>query len=297
MWIMLQLDSVDVDLNVVKLGTDVNVTPVNATVDDVLANPDLQGMLVQLSNVEFLNSDVGTTYADALGQNSANKSLVDCNGTPVLVRTSGYAQFAGEIVPAGNGTVVAIIGQYNSEKQLYLRRTADVNLPNTSCQPTLYLSKDFEDQNVTSGGWTVQMVSGGINWTSNTQGAQFGTAYGQISNYSGSNTACETWLISPAMNLTGATAPMLSFQNAYNYSGAPLTVWVSTNYDGVSDPNTSGSWTQLIPTLSTGSFTWAFSGLLDLSPAISSTTYVAFMYTGTNVDGSTWEVDDIKVED
>lgn len=295
---MLQLDSVDVDLNIVKLATNATVTPLNASVDDVLVNPDLQGMLVELSNVEFLNSDVGTTYADAVGQTSQNKTLVDCVGTPVLVRTSGYAQFAGETIPSGNGTVVAIVGEYNGDKQLYLRRTSDVNLPNTSCQPTLYLLKDFEDQNVTSGGWTVQMVNGAINWTSNTQGAVFGSAYGQISNYiAPNNIACETWLISPAMDLTGATTPTFSFQNAYNYTGDPLTVWVSTNYDGVSDPNSSGSWTQLSPTLSTGGWAWVSSGPIDLSPAISSTTYVAFKYTGTAASGSTWEIDEIKVED
>ena len=51
---VLQLDSVDVDLNIVKLATNVTVTPVSVTVDDVIANPDLQSRLVKLSNVEFL---------------------------------------------------------------------------------------------------------------------------------------------------------------------------------------------------------------------------------------------------
>ena len=293
---MLQLDSVNVDDNIVKQATNVTVTPITTTIDDVIADPSLIGHLVKLENVEFLNTDVGTTYADAVGQQSMNKTLVNCVGSQVLVRTSGYASFAGETVPGGSGSVIAIVGQYNTDKQLYLRRTSDVNLPNASCQPTVYVQKDFEDQNVTSGGWTVQMVSGGINWTSNTQGAVFGTAYGQISNYSGTNTACESWLISPAMDLSGATSPVFSFQNAYNYSGDPLTVWVSTDYDGVSDPNTA-TWTQLTATWSTGSWSWVYSGNIDLTSYISPSTYVGFKYIGSATDGSTWEIDDIKVED
>ncbi len=294
---MLQLDSVDVDKNVVKQATNVTITPVTATIDQVIADPNLQSMLVKLENVEFLNTDQGTTYADAVNQISANKTIIDCGGSDILLRTSGYAQFAGETVPSGNGTIVAIVGQYNTDMQLYLRRTSDVNLPNSSCQPSIYVQKNFEDQNVTSGGWTVQMVTGGINWTSNTLGAQFGTAYGQISNWNGStNTACESWLISPAMDLSAATSPVFTFWNAYNYAGDPLSVWVSTNYDGVSSPSTA-TWTQLTATLSTGSWSWVNSGNIDLSPYLSANTYVAFKYIGSGSNGSTWEIDEIIVQD
>lgn len=295
---MLQLDSVNVDQNVVKQATGVDITPATATIDDVIADPNLVGMLVKLNNVEFLNTDIGTTFADAINQMSANKTVVDCNGTQVLMRTSGYASFAGSTVPAGNGSIVAIVGKYNADIQLYLRDLSDINLPNSSCQPTIYLQKDFEDQNVTSGGWTVQMVTGAVNWTSNTQGALFGTAYGQISNWNGSsNELCESWLISPAMDLSGATSPMFSFENAYNYAGAPLEVYVSTNYDGVSDPSVQGTWTALSPTLSGGTWSWVNSGLIDLTTYMSPNTYVGFKYTGSSSNGSTWEIDNILVED
>jgi hypothetical protein len=294
---MLQLDSVDVDKNVVKIATNVAITPRNATVDEVIADPSLQGMLVKLSNVEFSNTDVGTTFANATTQSSKNVTVLDCGGSSVIMRTSGYSNFASSIIPSGNGTIVAVVGQYNLDKQLYLRRTSDISLPNASCQPTIYLNKNFEDQNVTSGGWTVKMVTGAVNWTTNTQGAQFGTAYGMISNYSGgANSACESWLISPAMNMTGAAAPKFSFQNAKNYNGDVLTVWVSTNYDGVSAPSTA-TWTQLTVTLSAGAWSWVNSGLIDMTPYISGSTYVAFKYTGTASSGSTWEIDDILIED
>lgn len=294
---MLQLDLVDVDKNVVKLAAGVAVTPLNVTIDQVITDPTLQGMLVKMSSVEFLNTDVGSTFADAVNQSSKNITLLNCSGSSVIVRTSGYASFAGQTVPGGSGTVTAIVGQYNADKQLYLRRTSDINLPNASCQPTIFLNKDFEDENITSGGWMVKMVSGGINWTTNTQGAVFGSAYGQITNWNGSNnTACESWLISPAMNLTGASAPTFSFQNAKNYTGDVLTVWVSTNYDGTSSPSTA-TWTQLTVMLSSGAWSWVNSGNIDMTPYISGATYVAFKYTGTASSGSTWEIDDILIQE
>ena len=294
---MLQLDLVDVDKHIVKLATDVTVTPVDATIDQIVADPAYQGMLVKISNVEFLNTDVGSTFADAVNLSSKNTTLLSCSGSSVIVRTSGYASFAGSTVPGGNGSVVAIVGQYNADKQLYLRRTSDINLPNASCQPTIFLNKDFEDENITSGGWSVKMVTGGINWTTNTQGAVFGSAYGQITNWNGANnTACESWLISPAMNLTGATAPTFSFQNAKNYSGDVLTVWVSTNYDGSSAPSTA-TWTPLTVALSAGAWSWVNSGNIDLTSYISGSTHIAFKYMGTGSSGSTWEIDDILVQE
>lgn len=292
---VLQLDSVDVDANVVKQATNVAVNPIDVTIDDIIANPALQSQLVRISDAEFLNTDVGTTFADAVNQASQNKTLLNCTGSSVLVRTSGYANFAGDVIPGGNGTVTAIVGQFNTDKQLYLRRPSDIVFTNPSCQPELFLLKDFEDQNVTSGGWTVQMLSGSINWVTSDAFSTFGEFYGKISNFIGStNFACETWLISPSMDLSTSTTPTFSFENACNYTGANITVWVSTDYDGVSSPS-SATWTALSPVLSPGGWAWVNSGNIDLSAYKTANTYVAFRYTGTASDGKTWELDNIQV--
>ena len=294
---ILQLDSVDVSKSVVKLKTGIVVSPVDVTMAQVLTDPSLESRLVRISNVEFSYMDAGNTFADATNQLSKNITLLECSGSSIIMRTSGYSNFAGSTVPAGNGTVTAILGRYNADLQLYLRRTSDIVLPNPSCQPTVYASKNFEDQNVTSGGWSVQLVNGSVSWTTNTQAAVFGSAYGQISNFNGGvNSACETWLISPTMNLLGATAPKLSFQNAYNYSGTPLSVWVSTNYDGFSAPSTA-TWVQISPILSSGAWSWVNSGDVSLLSFLSSNVHVAFKYTGTSTNGSTWELDDIIIKD
>ena len=292
---MAQIDSVDVDEMIVKQATGVAVTPMTVTLDQI--DPSMQAQLVRIENVEFVNDDIGTTYADAANQQSQNKTLTDCS-TQMLVRNSGYADFAGEPIPYGNGTFIGIVGQFNNDMQLLVRDPNELTFDGARCsgEPPL-LNKNFEDQSLTSGGWTTYIVTGTTDWEVNSQGSgQEGTYYGNISNYDGSNnSAAESWFISPQVDLTGLNAPTFSFTNAYNYSGDALEVYISTNYIG-GDPNGS-AWTQLSPTLSTGGFDWVSSGDIDLSSYIGQTIHIAFKYTGSSSDGSTWEIDAIQLND
>lgn len=158
--------------------------------------------------------------------------------------------------------------------------------------------KGFEDQSVTSGGWTTQVEVGADDWSTNNQGSgHSGTYYGTITNYNGSgNDPSEAWLISPSVDLSGATMPVLTFISAYKFAGPTLEVKVSTDYTGSGSP-AAATWTDLSPTLSSGSFSWAPSGNVDLSSYNGQTIYVAFRYTGSASDGSTWELDDIKIDE
>ncbi len=294
---VLQLDSVDVDVNVIKQATGKSIAPMVTTVDQI--NPLMQAHLIKLEDVEFAPSSQGQTYADAVNQQSVNLDLTDCNGNTVLVRTSGYANFAGDVVPSGNGDMLAIVGQFGSDMQLYIRRPSELTFNNTACggvPPGTYLNKDWEDQDLTSGGWVTKLVTGTLNWSASDQGS--GTWYAKMSNYNGStNEDSEAWLITPAMDFTSATNPELNFETAYNYAGPALEVLVSTDYDGISNPATQGTWTPLSPTLSPGSWTWTPSGALNLSSYNgNSSVYIGFKYTGSSPStGSTWELDNVNV--
>ncbi|MEN0005624.1 MAG: DUF5689 domain-containing protein [Bacteroidota bacterium] len=89
--------------------------------------------LIQLDNVEFLAPDAGETYADAANKFSLNRTLVDCNGQEILVRTSGFADFAAELTPEGNGSLIAILSVFNDTKQLTVRDENDVDLKAERC--------------------------------------------------------------------------------------------------------------------------------------------------------------------
>ncbi len=110
----------------------------------------------------------------------------------------------------------------------------------------------------------------------------------------GVNNLNEDWLITPAMNLDLYTDEVFSFMNAYSYTGNPLEVKISNNYNGSGDPN-SFTWIDLPATLSPGGFAWTYSGDIDISAANGTGVYIGFKYTSDATASSTWELDDILV--
>src|SRR5690606_22130183 len=115
-----------------------------------------------------------------------------------------------------------------------------------------------------------------------------------------SNDTSVTWLISPSMDLSTAVTPTLTFKTAKNYNGPELKLMVSTDYTGTSLPATA-TWTDITSSASwsPGSFTWTQSGDVDLSAFNGfSSVYLAYVFTGGPVvQGKTWEVDNIKVDE
>lgn len=172
-------------------------------------------------------------------------------------------------------------------------------LSNLSIAQTIYLTKDFTDLSLNSGGWSTQVVVDTTNWyASDYNGDQFA----KISNYNNGNIPSEAWLISPAVDLTNASQPNLSFGTIMKFAGAALTLYVSTDYDGTSNPSNQGNWIDITSSASWDTNNsswgnWTSSGDVDLTSYISDSVYIAYQYTGTSSDGSTWEVDDILIKE
>jgi hypothetical protein len=90
--------------------------------------------LVQLQDVEFASFELGLTYADAFGRSTLNRTLQDCDGNEIIVRTSGFADFAIDTLPDGNGTLTAIFNVFGDTKQLFIRAAdLDVDMAGTRC--------------------------------------------------------------------------------------------------------------------------------------------------------------------
>lgn len=290
---MLQLDSVDVDEQVVIQANDQFVTPKLVTLDEI--GPDIQAQLITIENVEFIDGDIGSTYADAVNQQSVNRILQDCNGNNVLVRTSGFADFADAQVPGANGTFTGIVGQFNDEMQLFIRDLNDVDLTELRCDGSTgeyILFKNFEDESISSGGWTQEIVVGSNDWFVDDFSNNF---FAKVSNYDGSNNnPSEVWYISPAMDLTTIDSPTLSFMTMTNYDGPQLETYISTNYSSGGGVG-SATWEALSVNYSQGNWDEVQSGPIDLSSYSSASTYIAFRYTGSGSDGATWELDNIAI--
>ena len=166
------------------------------------------------------------------------------------------------------------------------------------CATGQYLDKDFNDLSLTSGGWTTQIIIDTTNWFVDSFG---GDDFVKVTNYSNSqNVPSNTWLISPAVDLSSATQPMLSFETIMKWPGSALVLHISTDYNGTSNPTQQGTWTDItaLATWDVDNTTWGSwtpSGDVDLTSYISSTTYIAYEYLGSANSGSTWEIDNIKI--
>lgn len=288
---VIQLDSINPDTQIIKQSSGNNPTPIVKALNEITL--DDEAKLIRIENVQFMAPELSFTFADAVNQSSKNRMLEDCSGNSIIVRTSGYANYAGTQLPQGNGSMVCIVNRFNDEIQLIIRSFEEVKLTGTRCAGLLF-NKDFDDNSITSGGWIVQQVTGTQTWITSTAGGA-PEPYGSITGWNGSaNTLCESWLISPSIDLSASSTPTLNFENAYKYTGAPLQLLISTNYSGTGDPN-GATWTALTANWSTGNFIWANSGTISLSAFLQSNVRIAFKYTSTTSAGSTWEVDDIKV--
>lgn len=299
-----QIDSVDVDKNITKIATLVNIAPVEITMTEANANIEkYSGRLVKFTNVEFSydEASIGKTYANAVTQATENRTLQDCSFNTLDVRTSGYANFANTKIPVGNGSITGVLSQFGSGLQLYLRTPNEAVMNGVRCDGTTigttYTVKNFDDGSITSGGWVQQKVSG----TSISDWVIFGTSnpMAKISAYANSvYEVAENWLISPSINLSGSTNPVLGFKNDVRYTGDALKVYIST--DGSS--TASGNWTEITNLFTwdtdTGAYGIVDGGFTSLSTYKMANVHIAFKFTNASTSGSaTWELDDIIVKE
>lgn len=93
-----------------------------------------QSRLVQLNQVSFALADTGKGFADAKNKESLNRSLQDCNGNTIILRTSGYASFASLNTPSAMGSIKGIYSVFGSTKQLLIRDTSDLRMKFPRCK-------------------------------------------------------------------------------------------------------------------------------------------------------------------
>lgn len=292
---VIQLDSIDPDLMIVRLSAGNEVQPIVKTIPEITVADE--GLLIRIDGVQFSGVELSNTYADHINQSSENRILEDCNANSIIVRTSGFANYAGQTVKQGNGSIVAIVSRFDSDIQLYIRSLEELTLNNPRCAGQM-LFKDFEDDDIYSGGWDVVTVTGTEEWHTK----YVGNTFANMTNYDQGTTthsASESWYISPELDLTSSSNATLSFDNDTRYNGDPLVLLVSADYPGGgADPNLY-TWDDISSLVSwdPDDNAWGFhpSGNIDLSTYVGQTINIAYKYTGSSSDGATWEIDNILV--
>jgi hypothetical protein len=107
----------------------------------------------------------------------------------------------------------------------------------------------------------------------------------------------ESWLVSPAIDLSAVSAATMTFDNAVNYHSNPndaLSIMVSTNYAGNVQ---SATWTEISLSAWPSGSDWTFiSSSADLSSFAGQSITVAFKYSSTTSQAATWEVKNLVIE-
>lgn len=94
--------------------------------------------LISIDSIQFQNLD--TTFADGVNKTDINLTLVNCNSEQIIIRSSGYSNFATTKVPTGSGFIVAVMQIYNSfgtpavsDLQLKVRALTDLSMTSSRC--------------------------------------------------------------------------------------------------------------------------------------------------------------------
>ncbi len=115
--------------------------PKELTIEEA-QNEMYDAVLVKLMNVQF-NPYQGLNYQE--GQYATNRTLENCQSASLIVRTTQYASFKDDPLPAGNGNLVGILSWFKGNTgdgmwQLFVRNNDDAqemsNDETTRCIPT-----------------------------------------------------------------------------------------------------------------------------------------------------------------
>lgn len=301
------LDSLDITNNVIRIAAGKNRNAKEVTITDLKTNSYI-GQLIKLNSVEFAASELGKTWAGAQTLTTENRTLSDCDGNTLIIRSSGYANFAGDLLPEGNGSLVAIASSYRGTTQLYIRNMAEVQLTAERCtggggggivDPVDAVNEMFDAAadytDIAATGWTNIAKQGDRKW----QGKLFNAEkYAQATGYNSGLDAMETWLITPPV--TNIATKVLSFKSAKAYwahtSSQPLTVLISTDFVG--DNFETATWNELTVTMvneSSSDHTWIESGEVDLS-GYSGNAAIAFKYLGSNTESTSIRIDNVVID-
>lgn len=127
----------DIDKNIIVQNSDNPIIPAEVTIDSIL-NGDYNAELVRVKDVQFITSELTQTYANMNDFSSQNRTLEDCNGQSIIVRTSDYCDFASDTVAQGKGDIIGVLTKFvysggDIVWQLLLRSTDEIYMDNPRC--------------------------------------------------------------------------------------------------------------------------------------------------------------------
>lgn len=140
---------------------------------ELASNPEglrkWQSQIVRFNNVYFQNG--GSEQFSSYHSSGVNQNIVDVDGSPLSVRTSGYSNFWNKMLPSGNGDVVGILSYYGTSGwQLILNDYSGcMNFGNPTLSPgtednpyTVEEAIETEKQELNKNGWVTGYIVGAV---------------------------------------------------------------------------------------------------------------------------------------
>jgi hypothetical protein len=303
----IRVGGMNMDLQCLKLSIGNPTNPAAVTITQA-RSPAYLGRLVRLNEVQFTDAMLGQTWANAEEQVTENRTLQDCNDKTIIVRTSGYSAAAGELLPAGNGSITGIVTIFNGTYQFLVRDFDEVDMTGSRCgvvdqplgTPVETLTENFEsfsdNDDIYLSGWQNIATAGGRIWLAKLFS---GNRYAQATGYNSNLSSMVTWLITRPVNIS--TQKVLSFQTAKAYwahtgTNFPMEVLVSTDYNGTNIAT--ATWTPMTAVLAQKTdpdHTFISSGNVSLPVVAGKSAVIAFRYTGSQTESTTYRIDNIAV--
>lgn len=262
----------------VASGLSVNLEWTDATGDQLPT-----GYLVKVADFAKIDPPAdGTPVADDLDLSDGEGALNVSYGNEMCTfeNLEGNTQYFFVIFPYTNGGAMI---DYKTDG-------IPPQVSATTEDMIIILSQDFEDG---FGDWETISIIGEQEWEIDTEYGINGSNCAKCTGWDGQSNVNEDWLITPELNMDNFNNEIFSFYTADAYDGPKLEVFVSTDYSG-GDPNTA-SWTPLDFETSSGFFEWISSGNIDLSGIVGTSVHIAFKYTSTSSESSTWELDNVLI--
>ena len=133
---------------VISTNNNEAIVPKILTINEILeaANSDepLPTILVSIENVQIIDEQLNTTYANVDNNSDVDKTLINCTDEDtqtIILQNSGLSTFKALPFPTEQGTITAIL----SKNKLIIRDTNDIDFTEERCiDDSVLLYEDFQ---------------------------------------------------------------------------------------------------------------------------------------------------------
>lgn len=308
-----------IDKHIIRSGETVTITPLPLEISEF--QEKYKNLFIRLSNVQFNRNLVRDEHrfsfaGESFDRFDGERQLESCrNGSTTTLSTSTFSDFRSLLLPQSTGGLDGVLTRnfYDDYYIVVVNSPEDLDFDGDSrCDPEFLncgenntpgiqdvFQESFETittvRMLETRGWTNLNVSGGSKKFE--PGTQGGNRHLRITAYNTQEVPLEAWLITPAIDISQITDPVLSIDIRASFDNATiLRVYATTNFTG--NPLTT-EWELLDATIPVGpsnqnatNFTRSH---LDIS-CLSGTVHIGFRYLGAAGEKSTtYDIDNVRV--